>query len=108
MEMDWKEILLVLIPTIPAIITAIGQISLKRQSKMQSAKQSILQMQMEDVMAVEILHKLPTNHARILYEYDLYKKNGGNSDVDEKMNEYQSWYAAVTNNFKSEGVVDGH
>lgn len=87
------NILLVLIPTIPAIITAVNQIKLNRQSNMNSAKQSILQMQMEDVISVEILHKIPTNHSRILYEYDIYKKNGGNSDVDEKMKEYQEWYS---------------
>lgn len=87
--------LIALIPTVPAVITAIASILGVRQGKMFAAKQSILQMQMEDVIAVEILHRLPSNYNRILYEYDIYKRSGGNSDVDEKMEEYRKWYHRI-------------
>ena len=66
---------------------------------MHSAKQSILQMIMEDVIAVEILHKLPINRSSIYYEYDHYKKNGGNSDIDKKMQEYEEWYEKLGGKF---------
>lgn len=78
--------------SIPSIVTLITHIFSQRTSKMNSAKQSILQMIMEDVIAVEILRKLPVNHSNIHYEYDHYKKNGGNSDIDKKMKEYEEWY----------------
>ena len=78
--------------SIPSIVTLITHLFSQRTSKMHSAKQSILQMIMEDVIAVEVLHKLPVNHSNIYYEYDHYKKNGGNSDIDRKMKEYDEWY----------------
>lgn len=78
--------------SIPSLVTLITHIFSQRTSKMHSAKQSILQMIMEDVIAVEVLRKLPVNHSNIYYEYDHYKKNGGNSDIDMKMKEYEEWY----------------
>ena len=78
--------------SIPSIVTLITHLFSQRTSKMHSAKQSILQMIMEDVIAVEVLHKLPVNHSNIYYEYDHYKKNGGNFVIDRKMNEYDEWY----------------
>ena len=78
--------------SIPSIVTLITHFFAQRTSKMHSAKQSILQMIMEDVIAVEVLRKLPVNHSNIYYEYDHYKQNGGNSDIDKKMKEYEEWY----------------
>lgn len=78
--------------SIPSMVTLITHLFSQRTSKMHSAKQSILQMIMEDVIAVEVLHKLPVNRSNIYYEYDHYKKNGGNSDIDKKMQEYEEWY----------------
>lgn len=80
---------------IPAIVNIVTYIFSQRTSKMHSAKQSILQMMMEDVIAVEILKKLPVNHSNIYYEYDHYKQNGGNSDIDQKMKEYEVWYNKI-------------
>ena len=71
---------------------------------MHSAKQSILQMQMEDVISVEILKKLPMNYSNIHYEYDAYKNNGGNSDIDTKMKEYEEWYKAIEGGMKNEKI----
>ena len=78
--------------SVPSMVTLITHLFSQRTSKMHSAKQSILQMIMEDIIAVEVLHKLPVNHSNIYYEYDHYKKNGGNSDIDKKMKEYEDWY----------------
>lgn len=82
-------LIVAVIPTITTLITSNNQ---KKESRMFSAKQSILQMQMEDVISVEILHKLPYNYSNIHYEYDKYKANGGNSDIDKKMQEYEEWH----------------
>lgn len=84
----------------PALVTVITSSNQKRLSKMHSAKQSILQMQMEDVIAVEVLHKPPHNYTNIHYEYDKYKKNGGNSDIDIKMKEYEEWYKGIGGKLK--------
>lgn len=80
---------------IPAIVTIITSSTQKKLSKMHSAKQSILQMMMEDVIAVELLHKLPHNYSNVHYEYDQYKANNGNSDIDIKMKEYEAWYTRL-------------
>lgn len=85
--------------SIPSIVTLITHLVSQRTSKMHSAKQSILQMIMEDVIAVEVLHKLPVNRSNIYYEYDHYKKNGGNSDIDKKMQEYEKWYEKLGGKF---------
>lgn len=85
---------------IPALVTLITSSNQQKLSKMHSAKQSILQMMMEDVIAVEILHKLPINYKNIHYEYDIYHKNGGNSDMDIKLEEYEEWYSKI--NYRKE------
>ena len=89
---------------VPAIVTLITSSKQKKMSKMHSAKQSILQMQMEDVISVEILKKLPVNYSNIHYEYDAYKNNGGNSDIDTKMKEYEEWYRAIEGGMKNEKI----
>lgn len=91
---------------VSAIITALASVVValinngairqgNKERKMYAAKQSILQMIMEDEMSVELMNKLPTNHSRILYEYDVYKRQGGNSDIDEKIEEYKKWYSGL-------------
>ena len=88
------------VPSLTNIITARRQRGL---SKMHSAKQSILQMQMEDIINFEILKKLPRNYTNIHYEYDNYKAEGGNSDIDIKMKEYEDWYSGIKG-----GKIDGN
>lgn len=91
-----QEILIALISAgIPAIVTLVTSNKQKRLSKMHSAKQSILQMMMEDIIAVEVLHKLPYNYKNIHYEWDEYQSNGGNSDMTQKMAEYEEWYKNI-------------
>ena len=80
---------------IPAIVTLITSQRHVKISNRHSAKQSILQMQMEDIIAVEVLHKPPVNYTNIHYEYDNYKRNGRNSDIDIKMGDYEEWYRNI-------------
>jgi len=92
-----QAIIIALISSITGVVVALinnGEIRKgSKDRKMYAAKQSILQMILEDEISVELMGKLPDNHARILYEYDIYKKNGGNSDIDSKFKNYEEWYS---------------
>ena len=59
-----------------------------------SAKSSILQLIMEDRMDWKD-GKFPSNYQAVLHEYDIYKKNGGNSYVEERVNQYKTWYKGI-------------
>lgn len=79
------------LPTITTTVTAICQ---SRATKKNAAKQSILQMILEDHMAVQE-GRLPTNYQNILHEFDIYAKNGGNSYVATKVEEYKKWWLDI-------------
>lgn len=78
-------------PTCATALTAFFQ---ARTSKKNAAKQSILQMILEDHMAVQEGH-LPTNYQNVLHEFDIYSKNGGNSYVAEKVEDYKRWFVQI-------------
>lgn len=78
-------------PTCATALTAFFQ---SRTSKKNAAKQSILQMILEDHMAVQEGH-LPTNYQNVLHEFDIYSKNGGNSYVAEKVSLYKKWFIEI-------------
>lgn len=75
-------------PTIATIITSAMHSKVAARN---AAKQSILQMILEDHMAVQE-NKLPSNYQNILHEFDIYKAKGGNSYVSEKVEEYKRWW----------------
>lgn len=79
---------------LPTITTAVTALSQARTTRKNAAKQSILQMILEDHLAVQEDH-LPTNYQNILHEFDIYSKNGGNSYVAEKVDEYKKWFIEV-------------
>lgn len=85
---------------LPALVTLITFFSTNRSAKMHAAKQSILQMIMEDKVAWLIDKDFPTNYGRVLDEYEIYHKNGGNGEVTKKVNEYKKWYEEVENSLK--------
>lgn len=84
---------------IPTITTAITATIQARATSKNAAKQSILQMILEDHMAVQEGH-LPTNYQNILHEYDIYAKNGGNSYVHDKVDAYKKWWLEIEKNRK--------
>ncbi len=87
------EIIKSLIVTgVPALVTIITYISQTRRSKKHAAKQSILQMIMEDQLSWELFKKFPVNYGNIQDEYEIYHKNGGNGEVTKKVHEYNQWY----------------
>lgn len=89
-------VIVALISAGTTIITALFQ---KRSADRNAAKQSILQMIAEDQLAV-LYGNLPTNYQNILHEYDIYHKNGGNSYLTEKVNEYKGWYIQMEDKWK--------
>ena len=61
---------------------------------MHNAKQSILQLIVEDKIRV-MEGGIPENKQNILKEFDMYSKKGGNSYVHEKVENYIKWYNTV-------------
>lgn len=78
-------------PMVTTLVTALLQ---RRSNEKHAAKQSILQMILEDHVAVNE-GQLPTNYQNVLHEYDIYHKNGGNSYVSTKVEEYKDWFIAL-------------
>lgn len=73
------------------VTTIVNGILQAKTASRNAAKQSILQMIMEDHLAVAE-GKLPSNYQNILKEYDIYSKAGGNSYISEKKEEYVRWW----------------
>lgn len=95
-----KEIIIALITVaIPSITTIITALLAKRENYMHNAKQSILQLIVEDKIRV-MEGGIPENKQNILKEYDEYKQHHGNSYTSEKVNSYLKWYEGFKNNGK--------
>ena len=96
-----QEIIIALIsagfPTIATIVTA--KIQARTASK-NAAKQSILQMILEDHVAVGE-GRLPTNYQNILHDFDIYTQAGGNSYLKRKVEEYEEWLNTIEKNGKT-------
>ena len=84
-----QQILTVVIPTTATVIASLRQ---AKTAKKHAAKQSILQMIMEDQLNWELFKKFPVNYGNIEDEYEIYHKSGGNGEVTKKVNEYKQWY----------------
>ena len=76
---------------IPALVTLISTISIRRQANKHSTRQSILQLIIEDKIAV-MENKLPENYQAVMDEYDEYHRCYGNHYIDGKIEEYKTWY----------------
>lgn len=85
---------------IAPLTTAITAILQSRASAKHAAKQSILQMILEDHVAVSE-KRIPENYQNILNEYDVYSKNGGNSYLSQKVDDYKKWYKGAEKKWKS-------
>lgn len=85
----------------PVLATAVTALLQKRSNNRNAAKDSILQMIMEDKMDF-LYGGFPTNYQNILHEYDTYHKNGGNSYVSEKVENYKKWFIQVQEGVKHE------
>ena len=91
-----EQIIVALITVaIPSLTTIITSLIAKKDNYMHNAKQSILQLIVEDKIRV-MEGGIPENKQNILKEFDLYSKKGGNSYVHEKVDNYIKWYNAIT------------
>lgn len=77
---------------IPAIVTLITYFKQRSENRKHAAKQSVLQMIMEDQFNWELFRKFPTNYGNIQNEYQIYHDNGGNGEVTKKVKEYNDWF----------------
>jgi len=84
-------IVTVLVPSLTTIYT--NKIT-KKENRMHNAKQSIFQLILEDHVRVSE-EKLPENYQEVCKEFDIYTKNGGNSYVKKKVNDYYNWYDKI-------------
>ena len=80
---------------VPTLATVLSTKAMKRQANKHSTRQSILQLILEDKIAI-MEHKLPENYQAIMDEYDEYHNCYGNHYIDEKIVEYQNWYKETT------------
>ena len=80
---------------IPSVTTIISTLITRKDNYMHNAKQSILQLIVEDKIRV-MEGAIPENKQSILTEYDTYSKKGGNSYVHEKVENYLKWYETIT------------
>ena len=76
------------LPTVATIVTALIQ---ARSNKRNFAKQSIFNLINDDMTRAMYGH-IPENYQHVLEEYDQYHKNGGNSYLTSKVDEYKDWY----------------
>lgn len=90
-----KEIIIALITIgIPSVTTIVTSLIAKKDNYIHNAKQSILQLIVEDKIRV-MEGGIPENKQNILKEYDDYDKHGGNSYVHEKVENYKKWYSSI-------------
>lgn len=80
-------IITVITVCVPASVTLITAQSMKRQANRNSARSSILTMILDDRVRI-ICKEIPENYHAIHDEYDIYKKNYGNSWLHQKIEEY--------------------
>lgn len=96
----------VIVAIISGAVTLVTSHYDKKDNRMHAARQSILQLIMEDKLNV-MEGKIPENKENILTEYDEYRANKGNSYVHDKIEDYLEWYDEVvkklTNKTKSKG-----
>lgn len=96
--MDWTSIIIALITAcVPASVTVYTNKKSTRRAEMHAARQSILQLILEDKVAV-MSGSVPENYQAVLSEFDDYEKNGGNHYVKGKVEEYTKWYKEVNEN----------
>ena len=81
---------------VPALVTILTTKSVKTQNNKHNTRSNIMQLIMEDKLAVMVEHKLPENYQAIMDEYDEYHSCYGNHYIDEKISEYRIWYKEVT------------
>ena len=81
----------VIVAIISGAVTLVTSHYDKKDNRMHAARQSILQLILEDKINV-MEGKIPENKENILTEYDDYRANNGNSYLHDKVDDYLEWY----------------
>lgn len=90
--MDWTQIIVTLITVcVPAGVTLFTSKKIRKQANKHSTRSDIMQLIIEDHVRV-MEGKLPENRQIIHEEYDEYQDSGGNSYINQKVTEYETWY----------------
>lgn len=92
MDIDINSLVELVKVLAPISATVVSYFHLQRTAKKHAAKQSILQMIVEDQHGWELFRRFPTNYGNIHDEYKIYHKCGGNGEVTKKVKEYDTWY----------------
>lgn len=102
--MDVTSVLVALITAaVPAAVTLHTSKKQYSLSKQHSAKQSILQMILEDQVNYNINKELPVNSHDIHAEYDVYHANGGNGEITKRVEKYDAWFSAIEDELIKKG-----
>ena len=101
----WNVIGAFVTVAIPSITTIITSRQAKKYNYMHNAKQSILQLILEDKIRV-MEGGIPENKQAICNEYDEYDKDGGNSYVHGKVENYFKWYDMVTKKISNSNNIE--
>jgi len=95
MDSATAQIIVALITVcIPATVTIFTTKSVKTQNNKHNTRSNIMQLIIEDHVRVSE-KRLPENRQAIHDEYDEYTRNGGNSYIHKKVDEYEKWYEDV-------------
>lgn len=92
MNIEFIQAVLTAIPTGATLVTAWLA---SRQTTRSFAKQSILQLILEDQFNWTAFKQFPRNYVAIIKEYDSYHKNGGNGEITRKVEAYIKWYGEI-------------
>ena len=89
-----NDIFIALIAAIPTTTTIVVGAMQNRASKRRSARNAITGLMVEDHVRVSE-GKAPENEQAIHEEFDIYRKSGGNSYIQGKVENYDAWHAQL-------------
>lgn len=89
-----QDIILAFIAILPTVTTIIVGALQNRANKRRSARSAITGLMVEDHVRVGE-GKAPENEQAIHEEYDIYRKAGGNSYIQSKVENYDKWHSQL-------------
>ena len=103
MDSGLVQIIVALITVcVPTLATVFSTKTMKKQANKHSTRSDIMQLIIEDHVRV-MEGKLPENYQAIMDEFTEYAGCGGNKYIDEKIEDYKSWYKSLIKSKDSKG-----
>ena len=106
MDIDINSVVELVKVAAPISATVVTYFHTQKTAKKHAAKQSILQMIMEDQFNWEFFKRFPVNYGNIQDEYEVYHKCGGNGEITKKVKEYNDWYDANEKQMKDMSTMN--